>query len=157
MLMKEETLKAVESMLADEQSHYIFREKIKFNETGDWDCIENIIERYIPEFRGNVQRPDKQEAYLNTLRRDNTPVYMYGAGTRGQRMYEMLTAHGISIKAVYDRNPQQKHVFFAEIEVQSADAINVAEFKNGAVMFVSPYYDCEIVGGFWKEEYLTRR
>lgn len=71
------------------------------------------------------------------------PLYLYGAGNMGKRLYRQLTANGISISGFIDRNPAAKHEDIS-IPTFTPNAPELEAAKTSATIILSGLFPLKV-------------
>lgn len=71
------------------------------------------------------------------------PLYLYGAGNIGKRLYHQLSANGISVAGFIDRNPAAKHEGIA-IPTFTPDSHELEAAKTSATIILSGLFPLKV-------------
>lgn len=128
------------SCLEDEQSKFIYQKRVEYNETGDFNAIKAIVERYVPKLKDRPYYPGR-EAELAKLLEDKRNIVIFGSGMNGKILPQSLRAQGIT-PACYADNAKEKWGTFVEglevkcpteIDFGAVDAVVITPFKEEIV------------------------
>jgi FkbM family methyltransferase len=72
-----------------------------------------------------------------------SPVYLYGAGNMGKRLYRQLTANGVSVAGFIDRNPAAGHEDIA-IPTFTPNAPELESAKTTATIILSGLFSLKV-------------
>lgn len=101
----EEKYGLVNSFLEDEISRSIFKERHLYNQDKQTCHIENIVSSIGGEYsktRGGVYYPGKEKMLIKEVESIGAPIYIYGAGYKGKRIFHLLQEQGIKIEGFFD-------------------------------------------------------
>ena len=90
------------SWLSDEESRFIYRQRIAYNETKDFQAIQKILNCYIPELSNF--REESNARFLERVK-NQKKIILFGAGERGKRIWNLLWQYGIHVDAIVDNHP----------------------------------------------------
>lgn len=65
--MEKEMKDAMMSWWEDEESKYIFENRLLHNESDDFIYIQNIVNRCVPELKSRVKHSEKEDELLKSL------------------------------------------------------------------------------------------
>lgn len=124
--------KTIYSLLEDEESRFIFENRLLHNESDDYLYIQRIVERYIP--KTSWQKHTKMEGELIDSLKSKKNIWIWGAGVCCTKfLREIMIKYGIEgIKGIIDRNPAKKEVL--GISVCTVDKV---DFKNIDCLVIS--------------------
>lgn len=128
--------KKVYSLLEDEESRFIFKNRLLHNENDDYLYIQNIVDRCIPEsFR---QKHTKMDDELIHSLKSKENIWIWGAGVCCTKfLREIIIKTDIDgVKGIIDRNPAKKEVL--GIPVCTVDKV---DFKNIDCLVISMMED----------------
>ena len=86
--------------LSDEESCSIFRARLEFEKTYDFSVIQNIVDRYAPEYLGEKWIDVSEE--LRRVMEQYEEVIVAGAGVRGKALIRMLKKEGVKVTCAVD-------------------------------------------------------
>lgn len=136
-----EKIEWVYSRLEDEESKYIFEKKIKFNKTGDYRYIGEIIDKYIPELSDYKWSPETDRDLVRFIKERNKQVIIYGAGWCGLNALKVCKSAGISVAYFCDGDVQkQKTKVNDEITVISPQELAERNLITDCVIVISPRF-----------------
>lgn len=125
------------SYLADEQSKFIYQKRVEYNETGDFNAIKAIVDRYLPKLQDKSYYPGR-EAELPKLLKGKKNIIIFGSGMNGSALPGAWAAHGI-IPVCYVDNAKDKWGTRVkgfevkrpeEIDFCDVDAVVITPFKQ---------------------------
>ena len=128
------------SYLEDEQSRFIYQKRVEYNETGDFNAIKAIVERYLPKLWDKPYYPG-MEAELPKQLEDKNNIVIFGSGMNGKAMPRYLRAYGI-MPVCYADNAKDKWGTRmegleikcpSEIDFRAVDAVVITPFKQEIV------------------------
>lgn len=128
------------SYLEDEQSKFIYQKRVEYNETGNFDAIRAIVERYVPKLQDKPYYPGR-EAELPKLLMGKKNIVIFGSGMNGSALPEAWAAHGI-MPVCYADNAKDKWGTRVkglevkrpeEIDFSDVDAVVITPFKQTVV------------------------
>lgn len=128
------------SYLEDEQSKFIYQKRVEYNETGDFNAIKAIVERYLPKLWNKPYYPGMEAELLKRLE-DKKNIVIFGSGMNGKSLLHYFTAHGI-MPACYADNAKDKQGTRVEglevrrpeeIDFSGVDAVVITPFKQEIV------------------------
>lgn len=112
------------SILEDEQSRFIFEKKRAYNSSGNICYIADIVERYLPEFGGDIYNKEKINLMLEQLENKKN-IVLFGGGIRCVRLIRELCSRNIKIVAVIDNDKNKQGSSIDGIPILSFDEINI--------------------------------
>ena len=124
--------KRIYSLLEDEESGFIFENRLLHNERDDYLYIQRIVERYIP--RSSWQKHTQMEDELIDSLKSKKNIWIWGAGVCCTKfLREIVINDGIGgVKGIIDRNPAKKEVL--GISVCTVDKV---DFRNIDCLVIS--------------------
>lgn len=87
MKTDEDKIQYIYNSLCDEESRYIFENRRRYAESGDWKYMENIVSS-IPEYATNIYCNGKEKCCATSLR--NTVRRQYCSATDTERKRFMM-------------------------------------------------------------------
>lgn len=127
----------VMSWLEDEESRYIFKNRLAYNKESDLGYIRNIIDRYLPELKDFYWYPNKENEFIDDVQKQikaDDKVWVWGGGTLGQKIIKKLNNLDIKISGIIDRDSRIKELFGTA--VFQADKV---DFRDIDCLIVSMY------------------
>lgn len=93
----------VYAQLEDEESRFIYENKILFNESRDYLYIQKIIEKYLPEvaYRGFYDLSIERRM-IKTIQERSLKIIIFGAGFQGLRFLHICMAQGAYVECFCD-------------------------------------------------------
>ena len=127
------------SLLEDEESRFIFENRLLHNENDDYLYIQKIVDRYIPE--AYRQKPTKAEEELIDALKNKKNIWIWGGGVCCTKfLREIVIKNGIDgVRGIIDRNTAKKEVL--GIPVCTEDKVN---FETVDCLVIS-MVDCNAV------------
>lgn len=128
------------SYLEDEQSEFIYQKRVEYNETGDFNAIKAIVERYLPRLRDKHYYPGMEDELPKRLD-DKRCIVLFGSGMNGKGIAQSLKARGI-MPICYADNARDKWGTRieglevrrpSEIDFKAVDAVVITPFKQKIV------------------------
>lgn len=123
------------SYLEDEQSRFIYQKRVEYNETGDFNAIRTITERYLPELKDKQYYPGKEAEMLEQLKNKNK-IVLFGSGMNGRSVLHDLIAHGIMPACFADNNKNKWGTQVEGVEVKCPQEI---DYSSVDAVVISPY------------------
>lgn len=134
-----EKMEWVYSALEDEESKFIFQKRRKFNESGDYHYIEEIIDRYVPEMRERKWCPGIAANFLRDIKERGKKLIVWGAGHNGRMLVNMCKRVGCNVECFCDNNHEKQHMKVDNVKVISPEELGgVLESEDNLVIIVSP-------------------
>ena len=152
------------SYLQDEESKYIFKKRIEFNETGDSDVFIEIADRYWRGFTNADYCIELKNKIVNdVVAKEN--VWIWGAGMYGRDLVHRLRRNSINVKGIIDNDKNKKefcgisvfvpeNVNFKEIDCLIISMLNGVSIKNCIDLAVSKELDKEKILSY--SDYIIR-
>ena len=111
------------SLLEDEESRFIFENRLLHNENNDYLYIHNIVERCIPESL-RQKHTELEDELVDILRRDKKNIWIWGAGFYCTEFLRKIVrkADIDGVRGIIDRNPAKKEVL--GIPVYTAEKVD---------------------------------
>lgn len=126
------------SYLQDEESKYIFKKRIEFNETGDSDVFIEIADRYWRGFTNADYCINLKNKIANDVAvKEN--VWIWGAGMYGRDLVHRLRRNGITVKGIIDNDKNKKEfcgisVFLPEnVNFKEIDCLIISMLDGGSI------------------------
>lgn len=139
------------SLLSDEESKNIWKNKVKFNETRNYEYLENIVKEYISQSRG-VCYLKIENKIIKEITEKNKKIVIFGAGFQGKRMLEICKSEQVGVEFFCDNAQEKWHTIIDDVLVISIDELMEKENKEQFAFIVTPeFVDVEI-----KKELLKR-
>lgn len=145
MQAEEEKIRWIYDNLCDEESKYIFENRKKYAESGEWKYIENIV-RSIPEYTSNVYYSGKEKILYDKLReyqKINKKIVLFGYGYRAQKIYNALCAEHIDVAYIVDSDVKKQGTFAGEIPIVSLRYVIDQENIDHFVFLITSSYHVE--------------
>lgn len=120
-----EKQKWVYSQLEDEESRFIFEQRMQFNLDNDYNHVRQIITNYVPEFAEEQWYPGKEEELIHILQEKNKRVVIFGAGYFGKRVLDLCVRGGIEVVYFCDNDKEKHHT-----EIEKVPVISPAELAE---------------------------
>lgn len=120
------------SLLEDEESRFIFENRLLYNEKDDYLYMQKIVDRYIPA--SLWQKQTKMEDELIDSLKSKKNIWIWGAGVCCTKfLREIIMRNGIDgVSGIIDRNQDKKEVL--GIPVYTGDRV---DFKNIDCLVIS--------------------
>ena len=125
------------SYLEDEQSRFIYQKRVEYNETGDFNAIKEIVERYLPKLWDKPYYPGMEGELFKQLESKHN-IVLFGSGMNGKGIAQALKARSI-VPVCYADNAKDKWGTLvegievknpAEIDFRDVDAVVITPFKQ---------------------------
>lgn len=125
------------SYLEDEQSKFIYLKRTEYNETGDFNVIKAIVERYLPKLHDRPYYPGMEMELWNRLEGKKN-IVLFGSGMNGKGLLKSLRDSGI-MPVCYADNAEDKWGTTieglevkrsSEIDFETIDAVLITPFKQ---------------------------
>lgn len=130
--------------LSDERSKYIFNNRKKYSESGEWKYIENIV-RSIPEYSYNVYYSGKERLLYDKLKYGDKKIVLFGYGYRAQKIYGNLCAEHIEIAYIVDSDVQKQGNLVGKTQIVSLrDVLEKEDIDYLLFLITSSYHVEEI-------------
>lgn len=126
------------TMLEDEQSKFIFQKRRRFNETGDYHYIDEIIDRYVPEMKGCKWCPGIAENFLRNLKESEKRVIIWGAGYNGRMLLQMYTRIGGNVECFCDNSLEKQYTEVDHVKVISPEKLKQLCVWGNFAIIISP-------------------
>ena len=121
----------IASWLEDEESRFIYKKRIEFNESNNYGIFREIVDKYVPEFINNYYFPGKQMEIVKEVKGKRS-IWIWGAGIRGRRIIDMLQNEHIGIEGVIDRDETVANVMgipvlhFDKVDFSKIDSLIIS-------------------------------
>lgn len=128
------------SYLEDEESRFIYQKRMEYNETGDFNAIRAIVERYVPKLHDRPYYPGMEDTLFQLLA-DKRNIVIFGSGMNGKALPGSLRGRGLT-PVCYADNAKDKWGTQvegleikcpAEIDFSDVDAVVISPFKQTVV------------------------
>lgn len=123
------------SYLADEESKFIYQKKVEYSETGNFEPIKEIVDRYLPQFRDRQYYPGIENNMLEMLK-GKTKIIIFGSGLNGKYLLDFLMSHKVSVQNFVDNNSSRWGQHIKGVEIKDPQAI---DYRNVEAIIISPY------------------
>lgn len=123
------------SWLEDEESKFIFKNRLAYNESGDVEYLREIIDKYVPELKGTGWYQ------LKDLTKGKEKVWIWGGGINGRNLLGVLKRIHVKVCGIIDRDSTKTEV--AGVPVFGIDKV---DFKKIDFLIVS-MHDKETADG----------
>lgn len=135
--------------LADEESKFIFQNKILFNETQDYSYIQNITERYLWGGQGRgVYYPDEEIRVLQTVQERGQKIIIFGAGFQGIKFLHICKEQCVHVEYFCDNSMIKQNIEIEGVMVSSLQEI-LEELPIGQCAFIiSPEFERDQIRDF---------
>lgn len=123
------------SYLEDEQSKFIYQKRVEYNETGDFNAIRAITERYLPQLKDRRYYPGIEAEMLEGLK-NKRKIVLFGSGMNGRSVLHYLMAHGMTVACFADNDKNKWGT-----KVEGVEIICPRDLDYGSVdaVVISPY------------------
>ena len=126
--------------LEDEQSRFIYQKRVEYNQTGDFNAINAIVDRYLPKLHDKPYYPGMEDTLFQLLE-DKRNIVIFGSGMNGKALSGTFRAHGIMPVCYADNAKDMWGTMLegleiknpAEIDFGSVDAVVISPFKQTVV------------------------
>lgn len=106
----------------DEESKFIFENRLAHNENEDFIYIQNIVDRCAPELKGREKHSEKEKELINLLK-NKSHIWIWGGGVCCTKFIrEIIWEADIKVEGIIDRNSEKKEVL--SIPVYTYDAVD---------------------------------
>lgn len=123
------------SYLADEESRFIYEKRVEYSETGNFDLIKEIVDRYLPQCR-NKQYHLKIENQMLRLLRNKTKIVVWGSGLNGKYVLDFLTSHKVAVDSFVDNNSSKWGQNVGGVAIKCPQEI---KYNDVDAIIISPY------------------
>lgn len=123
------------SYLEDEESRFIYRKKVEYNETGEFNAIKVIVDKYLPQLADKKYYPGMVTEMLTHLK-DKRKIVLFGSGMNGKAVLRYLIAHKIGVECFADNDENKKGVRVEGVEVKHPRDI---DYTDVDAIVVTPY------------------
>ena len=110
MNAEQDKVQWIYGQLCDEESRYLFENRRKYAESGEWKYIENIV-RSIPQYADNVYYGGKEQELYRKLRAYGKKIILFGYGYRAKRLYRDLCAEHLDMAYIVDSDEKKQGTF----------------------------------------------
>lgn len=135
----------VYSWLEDEESRFIYENKLRFNIDHDYEHIRKIVKKYVPDFSGNIWYPGKEKELIEEIRRSGKKVVIFGAGYLGKQLLDLFVREGISVDFFCDNDEKKQHTTLAGVEIVSPIELKQKILQNDYIIIISIKYTSDEV------------
>ena len=98
-----ENINKVLSYLEDEESKFIYLKKLEYNKTNDICHIRDILEKYLPEFKGKIFDSGIEEELILFLK-SKKKIVLFGSGLNGKKFLNLLSMREIAVSCIADND-----------------------------------------------------
>lgn len=123
------------SYLADEESKFIYQKRVEYNETGNFDAIKAIVDRYLPELKDKSYYPGIEDNMVELLRR-REKIVIFGSGMNGRQVLQLLARHRFAVECIADNDESKWGTELAGTEIRCPQDI---DFRNVDAIVITPY------------------
>lgn len=136
--MNKNSIEKILKCLEDEQSKFIFVNRLDYMSTGEYKYIENIIDKCIPDWTQYVFSPNKLKALREIVRNNSNKIIIFGAGQKGIQMLHMLMEAGCCIDYFCDNAKEKQGAYICGIKVLTLDEMLKLDDLEKYIIIVSP-------------------
>lgn len=123
------------SWLEDEESRFIFKNRLAYNESRDIEYLREIIAKYVPELRGIGWYQFKD------MTKGKEKIWIWGAGMNGRTLLKRLKEISVKVYGIIDRDSTM-----AEVAGVPVFGIDKVDFKKIDFLIIS-MHDKETADG----------
>lgn len=123
------------SYLEDEQSRFIYQKRVEYNETGNFDAIKAIVDRYLPGIKAYY--PGIEKEMLERVK-DKKRIVLFGSGRNGKLVLNCLTDYKVSVDCFIDNDKKKWGTEINGVVVKAPQDINYEEVD---ALIITPYED----------------
>lgn len=106
----------------DEESKFIFENRLLHNENDDFIYIQNIVNQCVPELKGRQERSEEENELVNLLK-NKRHIWVWGGGVCCTKFIrEIIWEADIKIEGIIDKNHKKKEVL--NIPVCTCEALD---------------------------------
>lgn len=98
------TAEEIAAYLEDEESRFIYKKRMEYNRTGNFETIREIIHTYLPQFKDKPYHSGGENE-LPELLKGRKNILIFGCGTNGRQVWDVLTSHGTETGYLTDNDP----------------------------------------------------
>lgn len=125
----------ISGWLADEESRFIYKKRVEYNETGNFKAIWEIVDAYLPELKSRGYYPGIEIELVKKVK-NKKKIAVFGLGYQGCSVIELLQKAGITVAAAYDNNAAMWGRTFHDIPVSEPAKEDCSVFDT---IIISPY------------------
>ncbi len=130
----------VYSWLEDEESRFIYENKLRFNIDHDYEHIRKIVKKYVPDFSEHVWYPGKEKELIEEIKRLEKRVVIFGAGYFGEKILDLFVKECISVDFFCDNDEKKQHMTLAGVEIVSPIELKKRILQNDYIVIISTKY-----------------
>lgn len=123
------------SYLEDEESRFIYRKRVEYNETGDFNAISAIVDKYLPQLANRKYYPGMEKEMLTHLK-DKRKIVLFGSGMNGKSVLRYLMAHKIGVECFADNDEKKRGSWVEGLEVKHPQDI---DYTDVDAIVITPY------------------
>lgn len=132
---KKNDIKKVFEWLKDDESRYIFKNRMQFLNTGDYQYIHNIVKKYVHNRVDCGYCNFKKEEEVIPAIQNKENLIVFGAGHLGRRVKRLCKKYSVKIDFYCDSNPKKWNTKFdEEIEIISPEKLKGFSQKNCCII-----------------------
>ena len=114
---------AICSYLEDEESKEIYRLWCDYYDTKRFDCLYEIVDKYVPELSVEKYYVGKEDILVDTIRQKKH-VVIFGAGGRGYELLRILSSKDVKVDMLVDNNNSLVGTTLYGMKVSSPEKID---------------------------------
>ena len=130
-----ENINKVLSYLEDEESKFIYLKKLEYNKTNDICHIRDILEKYLPEFKGKIFDSGIEEELILFLK-SKKKIVLFGSGLNGKKFLNLLSMREIAVSCIADNDSYKWGTKINGVEIKAPDDI---DFSDVDAVVITPY------------------
>ncbi len=142
MNAEQDKVQWIYGQLCDEESRYLFENRRKYAESGEWKYIENIV-RSIPQYADNVYYGGKEQELYRKLRAYGKKIILFGYGYRAKKLYRDLCAEHLEMAYIVDSDEKKQGAFAGKTPIVSLRYVVERENTDQCVFLITSSYHAE--------------
>ncbi len=121
--------------LEDEESRFIYRKRLEYNETGEFGPIREITDKYLPELKGKPYYPGIEKEMLKLLEK-RKKIALFGSGMNGRMVLNLLQGNKIEAVCFVDNDSSKWGTHVDGVEVKAPNSLDIHDTD---CVVVTPY------------------
>lgn len=123
------------SWLEDEESKFIYKKRVEYNETHNYERIKEIVNTYLPQLSKRRYYPGIAKELVGKIK-NRKKIAVFGLGFQGKEVLDLLEKAGVAVDTVLDNNSGMWERNFHNVVVKNPTEVDYDKFDT---IIISPY------------------
>lgn len=126
--------------LEDEQSKFIYKKRVEYNETHDFTAIQEIVDKYLPQLKDKKYYPGIERELIEKVK-DKRKIAVFGTGTNGAAVVNLLRKADLKADVLLDNDANKWGKEFYGLLVSAPEKMDYTQID---AIIITPYADAWI-------------